>query len=201
MVSLFKKKRIRSDQVPIILVSGLPRSGTSMMMRMIAAGGIEIITDQKRKADPDNPAGYFEFEKAKQLDQESDWLEDARGKAVKVISMLLYGLPRGYAYKVIFMQRKMDEILASQKKMLERRGEPPGRASDRELSKKFNTHLHKVLAWLAEQQNMETLVVRYNDVISDAHKEARRIARFLDDVPVVDKMVEAVDRRLYRQRF
>jgi len=197
---VFQKNKAVPASAPIILVSGLPRSGTSMMMRMIAAGGVEIVTDQIRQADRDNPVGYFEFEKVKRLSEETAWLKEVRGKAVKIISMLLYELPMDNAYKVIFMQRKMDEILASQKKMLERKGESPGRTDDRELSIKFNAHLRKVLAWLAERENMETLVVRYNDVIHDPQKESLRISRLLDKVPVVGEMVRAIDKSLYRQR-
>lgn len=172
-----------------------------MMMRMIASGGMEIVTDEIREADQDNPAGYFEYEKVKKLDKDSSWLADIRGKAVKVISMLLYALPQNYSYKVIFMQRKMEEILASQRKMLGRRGESPGRANDRELALKFEAHLRKVFAWLAKKENMETLSVGYSEVIMDPSREAERIARFLDNVPVVEDMVAAVDQRLYRHRF
>ena len=111
-----------------------------------------------------------------------------------------YALPLNQKYKVISMQRKMDEILASQRKMLERWGEPSDRVSDREMALKFDTHLRKVLTWLTGQKNMEILIVGYNGVIANPRKEARRIARFLDDLPIVEKMIAAVDQHLYRQR-
>ena len=109
----------------IIVVSGLPRSGTSMMMRMLEAGGIEIMTDDQRAADVDHPRGYFELERVKELDKGGDksWLDGARGKAIKIISFLLRELPPDYHCKVIFMRRGIDEIIASQNKMLERRNE------------------------------------------------------------------------------
>src|SRR5690349_16306757 len=107
-----------THQISITIVSGLPRSGTSMMMKMLLAGGMEVLTDNLRAADDDNPRGYFEFEKVKKLGSESDWLKDAGGKAVKIVSAFLKHLPPQYNYKIIFMQRKMNEVLASQQQML-----------------------------------------------------------------------------------
>ena len=117
--------RIRYGK-PVIVISGLPRSGTSMMMQMLYAAGLPVITDQLRTADEDNPKGYFEIERIKGLYQENDksWLVDYKGKAVKIISFLLLHLPAKINYKVIFMERDLDEILASQKKMLQNRGNP-----------------------------------------------------------------------------
>ena len=109
---------------PIVIVSGLPRSGTSMMMKMLEAGGIPLLTDSIRQADEDNPKGYYEFERAKKLpDGDTAWLKEARGKAVKIIAALLMELPQGYTYQVLFMHRNIQEVLASQSKMLARRGE------------------------------------------------------------------------------
>src|SRR5437899_574640 len=118
------------DSNTVTIVSGLPRSGTSMMMKMLEAGGMEPLTDHVRTADEDNPKGYYEFERVKDLEKDQTWLEDAKGRYVKVISMLLKHLPAGYTYKVIFMRRTMEEILASQRKMLVRRGESPDRVAD-----------------------------------------------------------------------
>ncbi|MCA1601952.1 MAG: sulfotransferase [Acidobacteria bacterium] len=122
----------------IIIVSGLPRSGTSMMMRMLEAGGINVLTDGIRKADEDNPEGYYEVELVKTLKQQSDklWLGDARGKAVKVISALLDTLPQSYRYKVIFMNRNLAEVIASQNKMRARKGDH-SESSDEEMSRLF----------------------------------------------------------------
>jgi hypothetical protein len=118
------------NKLDIILVSGLPRSGTSMMMQMLEAGGIELIVDHIRKADENNLRGYYELEKIKQLNKDSSWLENAYGKAIKVVSMLLYQLPMNKKYKIIFMTRKMDEVLASQNKMLKSRGQPADNVDD-----------------------------------------------------------------------
>ena len=138
------------NQETITIVSGLPRSGTSMMMKMIQAGGIDPMTDNIRRADEDNPKGYFELEKVKELDKTEDkaWLADAQGKVVKIISQLLKDLPPNFTYKVVFMRRKMKEILASQKQMLVRRGEPTDSISDEELANLFNLHVSQVESWL-----------------------------------------------------
>ena len=188
------------NKLDIILVSGLPRSGTSMMMQMLEAGGIELIVDHIRKADEDNPKGYYEFEKIKQLEKDSSWLENAYGKAVKVISMLLYHLPTNKNYKIIFMTRKMDEVLASQNKMLKRRGQPPDNVDDQVMAEKFNKHLRKISKWLNKQENMETIFINYNDVISSPMEKSKKTNRFLGNMLNINKMVNVVDSFLYRQR-
>jgi len=194
------KNQPASNEPAIILVSGLPRSGTSMMMQMLEAGGIELIVDHIRKADEDNPKGYYEFEKTKQLDKDSPWLENASGKAVKVISMLLYELPMDKKYKIIFMKRKMDEVLASQNKMLKRRGQPADSVDDQVMTEKFNKHLKKISKWLNKQKTMEIIFISYNDVISSPMKQSKKINRFLENMLKIDKMVNVVDNFLYRQR-
>src|SRR5215468_11569905 len=128
------------NKQPLVIVSGLPRSGTSMMMKMLAAGGIEPLTDNIRTADEDNPKGYFELERVKQIESDKAWLEDARSRVVKLISALLKHLPPSYQYKVIFMRRAMSEILASQRKMLMRRGEPADKVPDEKMAAMFNKH-------------------------------------------------------------
>ncbi len=135
----------------ITIVSGPPRSGTSMMMKLLEAGGMDIVTDNIRKANEDNPHGYYEYEKVKEIKEDTSWLKETRGKTFKMISQLLYDLPSNESYKVIFMQRNMNEILASQKKMLERMGNSEGGISDEEMGKFFNKHLSKALEWLDEQ--------------------------------------------------
>ena len=127
----------------ITIVSGLPRSGTSMMMRILEAGGMRILKDEIRKADEDNPAGYYEFEKVKELKKDPSWLENAKGKAVKIISSLLEHLPERYIYKIIFIHRNMEEILDSQRQMLIRRGEATNEVSDEKVGKMFLKHLKK----------------------------------------------------------
>jgi hypothetical protein len=121
---MFSKRKNKDLAERIVVVSGLPRSGTSMMMKMLEAGGIPVLTDYEREADEDNPKGYFEFERVKNLkDGDDAWLPQAKGKVVKVIAALLTDLPSSYEYEVIFMRRAMPEILASQRQMLIRRGE------------------------------------------------------------------------------
>ena len=156
------KKESGKSKQPVIVVSGLPRSGTSMMMKMLAEGGLPIVTDELRSADDDNPNGYFELESVRQLaDGRNEWLSEAGGKAVKVISSLLEFLPAAYTYKVIFMEREIREILASQRKMLEHRSEAPA-ADDARIEEEFRKHLAAVKPWLARQPNMEMLRISYN---------------------------------------
>ncbi len=195
---LFKQK---PTQQIVTVVSGLPRSGTSMMMRMLEAGGISPLTDELREADKDNPKGYYEFERVKKLDEgDTDWVKEAQGKSVKVISALLKHLPPGYTYKLIFMRRKMEEILSSQRQMLIRRGEPTDSVSDEELMELFGKHLAQIQAWIDGQPNVEVIYVSYNDVMENPLEQLQRINLFLGDTLDVESMVSVVDQALYRQR-
>ena len=183
------------------MVSGLPRSGTSMMMKMLSEGGLEAVTDAIRAADEDNPNGYFEFEPVKKLAEGQDtWLKDAGGKLVKVISALLEQLPAEYPYRVIFMRRKMDEILASQKQMLVRSNKPTDTVSDEKLAEMYVRHLAKVDAWLKAQPNVAVLYVDYNAMLTSPQEHAEKVNDFLDEQLAVEKMVGVIDPSLYRQR-
>jgi hypothetical protein len=184
----------------ITIVSGLPRSGTSMMMKMLEAGGLEPLTDNIRTADEDNPKGYFEFERVKQIEHDKAWLEDARGRVVKLISALLKHLPTSHTYKIIFMRRAMTEILASQRQMLVRRGEPTDTVPDDKMAAMFEKHVAQVESWLAAQPNIETIYVSYNEVLSDSRTHAGRINSFLGGSLNVDAMAGVVDHALYRQK-
>ena len=185
----------------ITIVSGLPRSGTSMMMKMLEAGGIHPYTDHIRKADDDNPKGYYEFERVKKLPEgDSEWLRDAQGKAIKVISALLEHLPPDYAYRVLFMQRDMEEILASQKQMLIRAGKPTDRVSDEQLAEMYSKHLAKVHTWLIGQANFSVIYLEYNLMLVDPQKYAVQVNQFLGDALNPEDMVAVVDSNLYRQR-
>ena len=184
----------------IIIISGLPRSGTSMMMRMIDAAKIPILTDNIRKADEDNLKGYYEFERVKKLEVDRDWLPLAEGKAVKVISWLLKYLPINYEYKVIFMQRDINEILASQRKMMERRGEKDDNIPDEKMAEQYQFHLEQVDNWMKTQNNIKSMYVSYNDTLNNPRETAIRINAFLELKLDIDKMVDAVDLSLYRQR-
>jgi hypothetical protein len=186
----------------IIIVSGLPRSGTSMMMRMLDAGGMEIVTDNIRRADDDNPRGYYEFERAKKTKEDASWLADCYGKVVKMITALLYDLPVNshHRYKVIFMLRDMKEVLASQRKMLERRGQKGAGLSDAQMIANFEGHLEKVRAWLKAKKEFELLYIDYGDVIANGRKNAEKVNAFLGNGLDVEKMTGAVEEALYRQR-
>jgi hypothetical protein len=184
----------------ITIVSGLPRSGTSMMMKMLAAGGLEPLTDNIRAADEDNPKGYFEFERVKQIENDKAWLEDARNRVVKLISALLKHLPPSYRYKVIFMKRAMPEILASQRQMLIRRGEPTDKVPDDKMAAMFSKHVAQIEAWFADQPNIDVLYVNYNEILKDPRPHADRINTFLGGSLSVQEMISVVDRALYRQQ-
>jgi len=199
--SLFNTKSSKDKtEKTIIVVSGLPRSGTSMMMKMLSEGGVPILTDSIRSADNDNPNGYYELEVAKKLTEgQFQWLNDANQKAVKVISALLEHLPAGYRYKIIFMERQPEEILASQRKMLAHRNEK-SEISDAEMQKQFKEHLVAVKYWLARQPNMEVLYVDYNKMMANPDLYCQPIADFIS-IPVdVSKMRSVPNAGLYRNR-
>lgn len=186
---------------PVVLVSGLPRSGTSMAMKMLDAGGLKLVQDGERSADIDNPKGYFEDERVKDLAemQDKSWLKGAQGKVIKVVSSLLQYLPSDFSYKVVFLRREIDEVLASQAKMLERRGEV-NEASDEDMKKMYEQHLEKVLFQLRFRKNFETLYVRYREVLNDPKTQAEKINEFLGGSLDVDAMAAVVDPSLYRNR-
>ena len=185
----------------IYIVSGLPRSGTSMAMRMLEAGGIEACTDRQRQADADNPKGYFEYEAVKQLKSDTSWVAQAQGKALKVISQLLGALPAGLTYRVVFMQRSLDEVLRSQAAMLLRRGlVAPSAAEDEQIKTLFTRHLLEVEAWLQRQENMQCLFVPHGGVLQEPSVWAERINRFAGGGLDSQAMAAVVDPDLYRQR-
>ncbi len=202
MASTFRKvwRRLRHGE-PVVVVSGLPRSGTSMAMKMLAAGGLEAVADGVRTADEDNPKGYFEDERVKSLGESRDksWLRRSRGRVVKVISYLLKDLPPDNNYRVIFLRRDLREVLASQSKMLERRAEESG-ASDEQMIEIYESHLWRVEYLFRHAAHLERLDVRYADVVADPRREAERMNAFLGGRLDVEKMVEAVDPQLYRNR-
>lgn len=194
-------KKLFGAKPTVYVVSGLPRSGTSMMMKMLEAGGLETLTDGLREANVDNPKGYYEFERVKKLPEgDVAWLPDAAGKVVKVISVLLLHLPVGYHYRVLFMRRKMPEILASQKKMLVRRGEDPDKISDEAMAAHFTNHLKQVYEWLDGQRHVAYLDVDYNALLAAPEPELRKIVAFLKVPLDIEPMAAVADPNLYRQR-
>jgi hypothetical protein len=182
----------------ITIVSGLPRSGTSLMMQMLAAGGMPILSDGERTADVDNPRGYLEWERIKQLPREPGCIAEAEGKAVKVISLLLLSLPEGHEYRVIFMQRPLPEVLASQEAMMRNRGTTGGNAAI--LSAAFENMSRNANAFLESKAYVKTLRVAYHDVLKDAGPVARSVAEFLGVGLDVAAMGRQVDGSLYRNR-
>jgi Sulfotransferase domain len=195
---LFRRPK---NQSFVTIVSGLPRSGTSMMMKVLEAGGLPVLTDNIRSADDDNPKGYYEYERVKKLPEgDTAWLAEAQGKTVKVISALLEYLPQEYSYRVIFMHRNVKEILASQKKMLERSGKPTDKVSDEKLAEMYQKHLVKVESWLAAQPNVTTLYINYNTIMQDPLSHLREVNQFLGYTLSEDKMAGMIDPSLYRQK-
>ena len=185
---------------PIIVVSGLPRSGTSMMMKILAEGGLSIVTDELRSADADNPNGYFELETVKQMSAgKVEWVSSAGGKVVKVISALLEHLPANYSYKVIFMEREIQEILASQRKMLQRRNKT-SEIDDSQMEAQFQKHLSLVKPWLARQPHMEVLYLSYNALMADPEPSCRRVIEFLQIPLDLPRMLTVPSGELYRNR-
>jgi len=171
-----------------------------MTMKMLEAGGVPALADQIRTADTDNPKGYYEFERVKKLkDGDTAWLRDAQGKAVKIIAALLTYLPSEYEYRVLFMRRKVEEVLASQAKMLENRGEE-SKVDDETMAALFSKHLRQVRAWMNSQPNLLYLDLDYNAMIADPEPFIRQINQFLGGDLDEEKMLAVIDRSLYRQR-
>jgi len=186
---------------PVVIVSGLPRSGTSMAMKMLEAGGMKIVVDNIRTPDEDNPKGYYEDERVKDLAemQEKVWLREARGKVIKVVSSLLNYLPADNYYKVVFMRRNLHEVLASQTKMLDRRGEE-SHSEDEDLLAMYESHLEKVEFQLRFRPYFEALYLNYSDVVQNPAGQAQRMADFLGGGLDPVRMAGAVDGSLYRNR-
>ena len=184
----------------ITVVSGLPRSGTSMMMQMLHAGGLTCLTDELREADISNPKGYFEFEKVKGLRADNSWLPEAKGKVIKIISHLLSCLPPELNYKIIFMERDLGEVLASQRKMLANQGRGEENLSDERLGQIFAQQLHQVKQMLADRQ-ISTLFLGYKDVLEDPVEVSTQLQAFLGNNLDQQAMRDVVDHNLYRQRL
>jgi hypothetical protein len=194
----FGKKTLKDR---VVVVSGLPRSGTSMMMKMLEAGGVPPLTDHEREPDKDNPKGYYEYERVKALkDGDTEWVGKAHGKSVKVIAALLQHLPPDHAYEVIFMRRSMPEILASQKKMLERRGEEPNAIEDSEMANLFARHLDEIIEWAQTQSNIHFIEIDYNQMLIDPWAQLNLLGTFFGGAVDLDAMAEVIDPELYRQR-
>ena len=198
---------VRTEPMPpisecLIVVTGLPRSGTSLVMQMLAAGGVPVLTDDRRAADEDNPRGYLEYEPVKNLLKDSKWLAEARGKAVKIVAPLLPALPSGLPARVIVCERDLDEVLDSQEKMLVRRDRAALAAAARRgiLKEEYVRTRRRVREFLGARVQTESLVVEYGAAVGDSRGTAERLRGFLDGALDVGRMAEAVDPGLHRNR-
>ena len=184
----------------VTIVSGLPRSGTSLMMQMLAAGGMPVLTDGQRCADPHNPRGYYELEAVKHSRSDVSWLAQTEGKAVKVVHLLLPHLPAEREYRVIFMARVLSEVIASQRVMLQQQGRPGAALSDARLADIFEKQVADVRHWLAQQPHFRVLYLQHRGVIEKPLAAAQQIVTFLDGGLDANRMAAAVEPGLYRQR-
>lgn len=193
------KSKAKKYNESITIVSGLPRSGTSMMMKMLESGGLEIVTDHERKADEDNPKGYYEFEKAKKIHEDSSWLPLAVGKAFKLVSSLLTHLPDQYRYNVIFMRRNLDEVIASQNKMLERQGMSSA-MEDVKLLQLYEKHLMQIESYLKKRKDISLTYISFNDCVKDPEGAVSYLCGQVDFELDSTKMLSVIDPNLYRNR-
>jgi len=196
--ALFRKQKYGE---PVVIVSGLPRSGTSMMMKMLEAGGLAVQTDNIREADIDNPKGYYEDERVKDLEKVEDksWVQESRGKVLKVISFLLKDLPEDNHYKVVFMRRNLQEIMASQNKMIDRLGSEDN-TDDEQMLEIYRSHIATVKIMGRKLKNMDVMEIRYDDTISNPEHTATVVNDFLGGTLDTAAMKGVVDGSLYRNR-
>jgi hypothetical protein len=198
--NLFASRNQKKENKKVVIVSGLPRSGTSMMMKMLVEGGLSAVMDSLREADEDNPNGYFEIEDVKALkDGQNRWIYDAPGKVVKVISYLLEFLPKDLDFDVIFMDREIHEVLASQKKMLARRNET-SLISDEDMEKQYRDHLKAVKYWLPRQPNVRVMYVKYDQMVKSPQTLVPSILEFLNLPLNAEAMAAVPNPSLYRNR-
>jgi predicted AlkP superfamily phosphohydrolase/phosphomutase/tetratricopeptide (TPR) repeat protein len=188
-------------QRTVVIVSGLPRSGTSMMMQMLESGGVPLFVDNTRPADEDNPKGYYEHEKAKQLERDHSWLREAAGTAVKIVAQLLAYLPRteNLDYRVIFMERDYGEILKSQKTMLQRQGKAGAKLADERLQAVYQQQVKRAQAVLAIKR-IPLLSVDYNTTLQHPGETTVRVNAFLGGRLDEASMKTAVEPRLKHQK-
>ena len=193
---VYDKILVEQMKGTVIIVSGLPRSGTSMMMQILDAGGLTILTDEARKADDNNPKGYYELEKVKKLTQKNDWLPEADGKVIKVIAHLLKFLPNNIDFKIVFMQRDIYEVVASQQKMLGKKDD----AFPVAIATAFENELKKVDVWQKKEPNVELLYMNYTDIIANPFEEIEKVNEFLNYQLDMENAIKAVDPDLYRNK-
>ena len=184
----------------LTIVSGLPRSGTSLTMQMISAGGIPPLIDRIRTADEDNPKGYYEFEPVKKTKQDPSWIKDGIGKVVKMVHLLLLDLPLDHEYRVVFTQRDLDEVFKSQNIMLERKGKNADDIPKDRLVPMYRMQIHKVQEHMRKHaEHFKFIDIDYNEIIKGPKPHVEKMSAFLDGLDT-EKMLEVVDPSLYRNR-
>ncbi len=188
------------NDAQVTIVSGLPRSGTSLMMQMLHSGGLPALTDHVRERDEDNPRGYYELEAVKRTGRDASWLDDAAGRVAKLVHVLLYDLPAQRSYRVVFMKRDLNEVVRSQGVMLQRRGAQGANLSDAQLVAAYESQLAKVERWLDERPNFQVEYVSYNELLADPVPVVTTVNRFLGGGLDEAAMLASVDPSLYRQR-
>ncbi|NQT26214.1 sulfotransferase family protein [candidate division KSB1 bacterium] len=184
----------------ITIVSGLPRSGTSLMMQMLEKGGMEVLSDQIRKPDENNVRGYNEYEKVRSLPKDPSWIIEAEGKVVKIIAQLLFFLPRKFEYRILFMERNMDEIIESQSKMLQNLGTTGAKLDPAILIQTFQKQMDQAKAIITQAANIEWIPISYNEILTDPAPTAEKVNVFLGNSLIVQDMASVVDATLYRTR-
>lgn len=185
---------------PLVIVTGLPRSGTSLVMSLLAAGGHPILTDQLRTPDPDNPRGYFEFEPVKSLMRDNTWLHAHAGQAIKIISPLLPFIPPDLPLDVIWIQRHLPEVLASQSAMLVRAGKPQT-ADPALLATAFQKQTLATEAFLTRRPRTRVLALQHHELLQSPVQQITRLQDFLPILQNHDAMLQTIDPALHRQRI
>jgi predicted AlkP superfamily phosphohydrolase/phosphomutase/tetratricopeptide (TPR) repeat protein len=193
----------RSGKI-FVLVSGLPRSGTSLMMQMLEAGGMRILTDKERVADIDNPKGYYEWEPIKQIATKPELLDEERleGRAIKCISMLLQKMPIKHNYKVVFMTRPIEEVVESQRKMIGRLATKGAELDPEQLQRGLTAHRNEMLTWLKRAPQMEFVEIDYPSLVRDPSPQIARLVEFLGTERLAhsEKMAKVIDSALHRKK-
>jgi hypothetical protein len=187
-----------SDRIAV--VSGLPRSGTSLVMQMLAAGGIAPLCDGVRAPDADNPRGYFEYAPAKATRRDASWVAGAGGRAVKLAHALVAALPAGPEYRILLLRRNLAEVLASQRAWLARRGLASGGLPDARLAAVFRAQLEELEAGVAARARASLLRVEFAQLIGHPLRAARELRAFLGLPLDCPAMAAAVEPALQRQR-
>lgn len=189
-----------SSRPYLTIVSGLPRSGTSMMMKMLEAGGIPVLIDEIREADDDNPRGYYEFEPVKKTKEDASWVDDSMGKVVKMVHLLLLDLPLKYEYRVVFMRRHLDEVVKSQNVMLQRKGKGTDDLPAEQIKKLYLSQIDKVQSYVSEHpEHFKLIEVEYNSVLEDPAPSIQSLTELLGDLDTA-AMRAVVEPSLYRNR-